>query len=79
MIEEYSFKSRISALKIVKVGDFVKNLAWDHGLRCETEIDKGWLRETVRFEVFGTFAEVSGFKDDSEIRRLKPLLYTYWR
>lgn len=32
---------------------FIKNLAWKLGLDCTVEVDKGILRETVRFKVEG--------------------------
>lgn len=42
----------------------VKSLAWGYGLKLDMDVDKGWLRETVRFHVEGDDQKVANFKRD---------------
>jgi hypothetical protein len=43
---------------------FIKDAAFGYGLKLTIEIDKGWLRETIRFEVEGDDSKVDKFKRD---------------
>lgn len=43
---------------------FIKDAAFGYGLKLTIEIDKGWLRETIRFEVEGEDGRVEKFKRD---------------
>lgn len=55
-------RSWIEAPKFANVPTFLKNLAWQLGLDIEIEVDKGWLRETVRFKVEGEEDKLRKFK-----------------
>jgi hypothetical protein len=54
-------RSWVEAPKFANVPTFLKNLAWQLGLNIEIEVDKGWLRETVRFKIEGEEAKVKKF------------------
>lgn len=54
-------RSWVEAPKFANVPTFLKNLAWQLGINIEIEVDKGWLRETVRFKVEGEEAKVKKF------------------
>lgn len=43
---------------------FIKDAAFGYGLKLTIDIDKGWLRETIRFEVEGEDSRVENFKRD---------------
>ncbi len=53
--------SWVEAPKFANVPTFLKNLAWQLGVNIEIEVDKGWLRETVRFKVEGDEEKVKKF------------------
>mgnify|MGYP007077385295 CR=1 FL=1 len=50
----------------------IKNLAWELGLECETEVDKGFINETGRYWVSGTESKLKEFK-----HRLKLAIKNY--
>ena len=54
-------RSWVEAPKFANVPTFLKNLAWQLGIDIEIEVDKGWLRETVRFKVEGDEMKVKKF------------------
>jgi len=56
-------RSWVEAPKWANVSNFIKNLAWELGLECTVEVDKGWIRETVRYVVEGEEAKLRTFKD----------------
>jgi len=43
---------------------FIKDAAFGYGLKLTIEIDKGWIRETIRFQVEGDDGKVERFKRD---------------
>lgn len=55
-------RSWIEAPRFANGPTFLKNLAWQLGLNIEIEVDKGWLRETVRFKVEGEEGKLRKFK-----------------
>ena len=54
-------RSWVEAPKFANVPTFLKNLAWQLGINIEIEVEKGWLRETVRFKVEGEETKVKKF------------------
>jgi len=59
-------RSCVEAPKFAYVPTFLKNTAWQLGLKIEIEVDKGWLRETIRFKVEGDENKLKTFKINLE-------------
>lgn len=41
----------------------IKNACWELGLNVKIEIDKGWIRETVRFSIEGSKDELEALRE----------------
>lgn len=55
------------ALRTAGMPEFIKGLAWRLGLECQVEVDKGWIKESVRWEVSGNEETLVRFKDAFEL------------
>lgn len=53
--------STCAAPRWAKVPSFLRDQAWTLGLKIEVEVDKGWIRENVRFRVEGDAEKVKEF------------------
>lgn len=59
---EGTLKSMIEAPRWAGASKFIKNLAWELGLELQIEVDKGFIRETVRYKVSGTESKLRNFQ-----------------
>lgn len=48
-----TIKSTWAAPRWAKVSSFIKDVAFELGLECEVDVDKGLIRERGRFKVSG--------------------------
>lgn len=61
-VKNASWKSWIQCAKWADAPSMIKTLAFTLGLQLKIDVDKGWFRETVRFEVSGKLEDVRRFK-----------------
>lgn len=57
-----TFRDLIEGPRWAGISGFIKDTAFLFGLKLNIDVDKGWLRETVRFEVEGGENAVAKFK-----------------
>ena len=51
------------ALRWAGVEGFIRTLAWEHGLDVDRmEVDKGWIRVTIRYQVSGFESDLHRFR-----------------
>ena len=55
------FSSVCEAPRWANVPSFLRDQAWNLGLKIEVEVDKGWIRERVRFRIEGEPEKVNEF------------------
>ena len=48
----------LEAPRFAKFPSWLKDAVWGTDMKLEMEVDKGWLRETVRFKVTGPQAQL---------------------
>jgi len=58
------YRDMIEAPRWAGGSRLVRDLAWGYDLKLDIQIDKGWIRETVRFAVEGDDQKVINFKKD---------------
>ena len=61
-MEEASIKTTCEGPRWACIPEFIKNLAFELDLKCDIDVDKGWIRENIRFKVSGAAAGVLAFK-----------------
>lgn len=44
-----------------KFPSYLRDVAWMSGMNIKIEVEKGWIMESVRFEVKGTHSEMEWF------------------
>lgn len=54
-------RSYVRAARWANVGKAIRDAAWTLGLQADIEVDKGWVRETTRFCVWGDAEKVRTF------------------
>jgi hypothetical protein len=59
-----TYRDIVTGPRWAGISTFVKDAAFGRGLKLDIDIDKGWLRETVRLEVAGDDDSVVKFKCD---------------
>lgn len=59
-------RSSIEAPRWAKLPTFLRELAWRLDCEIEVQSEKGWIRETVMFEVRGTEEKLVAFKQNLE-------------
>jgi len=57
-----TFRDIIEAPRWAGVQKLIRDLAWEYNLKLDLQVDKGWLRETVRLSVEGDDQKVINFK-----------------
>lgn len=62
MNEQGEWIEILSGPKFAKLPRLIKDGCWERGLKLEMEVDKGWIRETVRIKVTGPAVRVNDFK-----------------
>lgn len=60
-----TLKSYVEAPRWAKFPDFLKNYCFIKGLELELDIDKHFIRETIRFKISGS---------ESELQRVKKVI-----
>lgn len=56
------YRSYIQGPRWAGLPTFIKNAAFMNSLSVQIDIDKGFLRETVRFEIEGPIDRINAFK-----------------
>ncbi len=56
-----TIRSSIEGPRWAKFRSVVRGVGWERDLELELEIEKGWVRETVRFKVVGTETKLRRF------------------
>jgi hypothetical protein len=59
-----TYREIITGPRWAGASTFIKDAAFGYGLKLTIDIEKGWLRETIRFEVEGEDGRVEKFKRD---------------
>jgi hypothetical protein len=49
----------------LRIPKFLKDECWERHLKIEIEVDKGLIRETVRFDISGPLEKVERLKGDA--------------
>lgn len=57
-----AFRGYVEGPRWAKFPKFLRNECWRRELALELEVEKGWIRETVRFHVLGPPAQVKAFE-----------------
>jgi hypothetical protein len=57
-------RSFVDGPRWAKIESLIKNYAWAASLDIKTDVEKGWFRETVRFEVSGEDKVVDQYLQD---------------
>jgi predicted cupin superfamily sugar epimerase len=57
-------RSFVDGPRWAKLESLIKNHAWAARLDIKTDVEKGWFRETVRFEVSGEDKVVDQYLQD---------------
>ena len=55
---ETTWRSYIEGPRFAAFPKAIKNACWERSLKIHMEVDKGWIRETVRFEITGPSSKV---------------------
>ncbi len=64
MSDEPTFAGYIEAPRWAGFPAFMRNECWLRGLKLEMEVEKGWLRESVRYRVKGNADDLSKLVGD---------------
>ena len=59
-----TYRDIITGPRWAGISTFIKDAAFGYGLKLNLDVDKGWLRETNRFEVDGEDGAVAKFRRD---------------
>jgi len=53
----------MTAPRFARIPSFMKTLAWELGVTLDIDVDKFFLRETIRFQACGDSEKVERFAD----------------
>jgi hypothetical protein len=56
-------RTECEAPRWANVPSFIRGLAWKLEMECDVTVEKGWIRETIRFEVRGNEDQLKQFKE----------------
>lgn len=62
-MSECEWRGWVRGLRLADLPSFIKTACWERGLPVELDIDKGWIRETVRFKVQGSAEQLKELGD----------------
>ena len=56
------FKGIITAPRWMKVPTALRNICFERAVKCDLDIDKGWITETVRFTLTGDKQKIAALR-----------------
>jgi hypothetical protein len=66
MTDSATWKNSIEGPRWASFPTFLRDECWMRDLDLRIEVEKGWIRETVRFEIKGPKPEVDRFRQEVE-------------